>query len=135
MDWARMGRVVLRATPKGHAWVSDHVRKFTSFHDNSPNRSDYERSRNRQIIWIWRLAGLLAITHGEAPWVSVDRFEQAVWLLDPETKSTESLMHTIEEGPSAEMYMKFENYIARKGGCVTHKDITNNFYRRDEGLK
>ena len=130
LSWANLGKMPLEATPNGYKWMADYVKMFTNFYDNTPPKSDYERSRKRQIVWVWRLAGLLAVTYGEAPYVSVDRFEQAVELLMPESTSTENLMHTIEEGPDAEIYSRFEAYIERKGGCTPHKDLTNSFYRR-----
>ncbi len=130
LSWAKLGKMPMEATPSGLKYMQDYSRDFTSFYDNSPARSDYERSRKRQIVWVWRLAGLLAVTYGEAPFVSEDRFEQAMMLLLPETKSTEALMHTVEEGPDAEMYTKITQYIDRKGGCATHKQVMNNFYRR-----
>ena len=130
ISWAKLGRMVLEAEPSAHKWMSDYAQEFSYHRDNFPSRNDYVRSRKRQIIWVWRLAGLLAVTYGEAPYVSVERFEQATSLLLPEDRSTEVLMQTIEESPDGEMFRKLEQYIARQGGCVEHRKVTNTFYRR-----
>jgi len=117
----------MRATPEGQEYADEwYIKKWETV-GLVDVASD--RSLKRQLLMMWKMAALLALSYGEAPAISAERFDEARLILALENRSIERLLNLADEKPDAGLYDRMLKFVEINGGCATQTELTNRFHR------
>jgi hypothetical protein len=111
--------VEMLPTPEANEW-------YEAWYDKQPKSSDLTgMSTKRRANHAWKLAGILSISDGSAPWIKQQHLWLAVQLLDHEETRFEQFMDEVNRPPEADIFKWVMNTFKRHGGDMTRSE----FYR------
>jgi hypothetical protein len=139
--WGKQRSVEMKATEDGKLWADSwytagRQAEIDEFYGAAAARQGLTvaRSLKRHNVLMWKVAAILSLTYGEAPFISDERFEQAATLLGAEDRSLTQLLSFVDRGPDADLFDAVENYIRKRGGCCTRTQVMARFYREGKRL-
>jgi hypothetical protein len=127
LSWVDRRITVFHATPAGAEWADEWKKRAKIIRLDNGHA---DRSIDHLLLVLWKTAGLLALSYGEAPYVSDERFRQAATIIDHERENTARALGVmaVRGGPS--LYEGIVRWMNNRGGCATKYELTNNFTSR-----
>jgi hypothetical protein len=119
--------VEMVATPDAEEW-------YDWWYDQQPHSSEESgMSRHRKSNHVWKLAAILAISAGDAPWISIKHFASAVDYIDNEELYFAEFHKAIHKAPEDDHHMYILKTLRKWGGEASQSRLFN-LLRQRKGL-